>query len=49
MASEVKIIKVYETDRTRLWNLKNAERKSLADVVKYLLDKENARQTLQEE
>lgn len=48
MASEVKIIKVYETDRIRLWNLKNSERKSLADVVKYLLDKENTRQVLKE-
>lgn len=40
MASETKLIRVNATDKIRLWDLKNSDRKSLAAVVKYLLDKE---------
>ena len=49
MASETKLIRINAADKIRLWDLKNSEHKSLADVVKYLLDKENTRSIIKEE
>jgi len=40
MASETTHIRVYKTDKIRLWNLINAEQRKLADVINHLLDKE---------
>lgn len=40
MASETTHVRVYKTDTKRLWNLVNSERRTIPDVVNYLLDKE---------
>lgn len=47
MESETKMVRVYAPDKIRLWNLINSELRTHADVIKHLLDKENARQIIE--
>jgi len=40
MASETTHVRIYKTDKKRLWDLVNSEQRHLQDVIKHLLDKE---------
>lgn len=40
VSQETTHIRIYREDTKRLWDLINSKKRTIADVVKYLLDKE---------
>jgi len=40
MTSETTHVRIYKADNKRLWDLVNSEKRTMPDVIKYLLDKE---------